>query len=262
MKKNAAYIAIASIPLLTLTLLSMGTAVQAGTAENEALFAAAQAGDLTEVVMLLERGADPNAVLRRSSSPRMAITVAIEGDHQDVVRQLVQAGLDLRDTTLGEQTPLTAASATGNTSIIRLLLAAGESADHGSFGDGTPLIMAAKKGHVEAVTLLLEAGADPDGVKRGDGSPLIAAAGRGNLDIVKLLIEQGADVNLAVKGDDTPLINAARHGHQDVVAYLVERGADVNQKGDWKLSGRRSPLNVAAEDAPEIRAVLLAAGAR
>lgn len=113
-------------------------------------------------------------------------------------------------------------------------------------GDGTALMIAVKKRNASMVRTLIGLGADVNQASMFDGNPLIIAAQTNNLKLAKLLIDQGADINAIVRRDETPLINATSRGHFAMTKYLVERGADVNLAVTTGIEDGyevRSPLN-------------------
>jgi hypothetical protein len=157
---------------------------------------------------------------------------------------------------------LAEAGEAGRMDIIKQFLDAGIDVNTVAEGDGTALIGACKGGHVELVRYLLERGADVNLASRGDGNPLINAAREGHLEIVRILLDNGADINEVVPGDENPLINAARYGHEKVVKLLIERGADVNARA-YEGDLVRTPLRMAKEERHyQIVKMLAAAGAR
>ncbi len=120
------------------------------TPEEEALLFAAQQGDLAQVTSLLKQGTNPN--WSGAYSKFKPITVAAANGHTDVVKALLQAGVDINP--INQVTPLEAACMRGHLPIVQLLLKAGAYIDL-----GTPLIFAAEHGYANIVSLLLKKGA-------------------------------------------------------------------------------------------------------
>lgn len=150
----------------------------------------------------------------------------------------------------------------GDVELMRQYLDAGIDVNTVAEGDGTALIGAAKGGHIEMVRFLISRRADVNLASHGDGNPLIAAASAGHLDIVELLLNEGADINTIVEGDENPLIQAAEGGHKEVVALLIRRGADVNARA-WERGQLRTPMSQAQRAGhDDIVRMLVAAGAR
>jgi hypothetical protein len=201
-KTNRAPIAASQEPQLKTT-----SAAGRVSAIDQALFEAAESGDIASVDQLLKAGANVNC--------------AIEGDG----------------------TPLIGAARSGHLEIVRLLLDRGADPNMPVQGDGNPLIMAAAAGHVDVVQLLLDRGANVNQIVPDDENALIQASGNGHLPVVKLLVSAGADVNAGVwveQGSDrrrtdsqtlrplqrrTPLNMARKGGHKAVIDFLISAGA-------------------------------------
>jgi beta-lactamase regulating signal transducer with metallopeptidase domain len=157
---------------------------------------------------------------------------------------------------------LAEAAERGRMDVIKQFLDAGMDVNTVAEGDGTALIGACKGGHEDLVRYLIDRGADVNLASPGDGNPLINAARKGHLEIVQILLDAGADVNTVVPGDENPIINAARYGHEYVVNLLITRGADVNVRA---YEGRelRTALKMARRGGYlDIVARLIGAGAR
>lgn len=129
-----------------------------------------------------------------------------------------------------------------------------------------PIFHAIEDIHLEMLQLLIEAGADVNVRDKGNSTPLMEC----NLacaEVVRMLLEAGAEVN-PVRDEEnyTPLLYAARSGSPESVKLLLEAGAHVNVHGG---NSCETPYELARfeanymenEDAPEILALLLAAGA-
>ncbi|GMF44344.1 unnamed protein product [Phytophthora fragariaefolia] len=123
----------------------------------------------------------------------------------------------------GGETPLMAATDTGQLHIVQFLL------DHGVKVDrecgGTALMQAISKGHLEIVAILLEHGADMNKVDNHGKTPLWRAVDQGFFEIVQVLVEHGADMNKVDNHGRTPLWRALKRGHVELVRYLESLGA-------------------------------------
>ena len=157
---------------------------------------------------------------------------------------------------------LAEAGEAGRMDIIKEMLDAGIDVNEVAEGDGTALIGAAKGGHEELVRYLIDRGADVNLASRGDGNPLINAAREGHLEIVKILLDAGADINEVVPGDENPIINAAAHDHLYVVELLITRGADVNVRAYEGREVRTALMMARRGGYKEIVQRLTEAGAR
>jgi ankyrin repeat protein len=130
-------------------------------------------------------------------------------------------------------------------------------------GDGTPLIIAVRDNNKKVVESLIQWGADINLSAKNDANPLITAAMNNHLALAEMLFLQGANIDAVIDDDETALINASRQGHYQMVKFLVENGADVNlaiTANTLQGSELRSPLNGAKTT--EIRDYLVLMGAK
>lgn len=113
--------------------------------------------------LLQQRQADINAVTGLGAS---ALTFAARGGHIQVVRQLVEAGIELTLSGGANEcdfTPLLAAALYGHDAVLRFLLDRGCDVNFRTSTSGlTPLMVAALNGHMKTAQILVERGADPN----------------------------------------------------------------------------------------------------
>jgi ankyrin repeat protein len=158
-----------------------------------------------------------------------------------------------------------------NVTSALLLIDGGADVNVTGTSGSTPLLRAAQLGLTEVVRALLAKGADPNKRAQNELPPLMASLNRrplteGNVNIALLLIEGGADVNinLSVPGfSGTPLVQAIQaRAPIDVIRALLAKGANPNTPAGSPALGI-TPLAVAAQaNSPEIRQLLIDAGAK
>ena len=173
------------------------------------------------VKLLLENGARINTRGRCWETP---LIIAVGKEHEAIARLLLERGAkaDVEDSHY--RTPLVHAAEFGNDTMAQLLL------EHGAdvnarlkFYVHTALEAASRYGHETLVCMLLE-----HGVKVKDGGlALHAASEHGHRKIVKILLEHGAEVNAQSMGKSALLI-ASNEGHEKIVQVLLDHGAEVN----------------------------------
>ncbi|KAK7445073.1 hypothetical protein VKT23_014935 [Stygiomarasmius scandens] len=215
-----------------------------------ALMAASEQGKFEVVKLLIDRGADVNAVNKSILLGGTPLRAAAQGEHMQVIKLLLQSGANVY--------PLLDAIKHRELDTVKLLML--NSASHGcalhkaaeyqkidimrfvldiegvnvnakdDFGT-TPLQDAARGGEENIIKLLIEKGADVDAEGGLYGTALQTAVCWGQLGAVKLLIAKGADVNAKAGIEGTALEAAANTGHLDIMKFLLENGADVNAKG-------------------------------
>jgi ankyrin repeat protein len=201
------------------------------------LMYAAAFGNVTQMKLLLESGADVNA-----QNTFHATALIWAGGDAVKSRLLIEHGADVNVRTQQGRTALMAAAKrNGNADLVRLLLKKG--ADVKAPGD-TTMIPAAQSGDVEIMRLLIESGADVNCVSpRLADTPLMYAAASDNVEAVRLLLAKGANPNAALKimtrviggstldmgiGKQSPLMWAAPTGSPELIRALTEAGANVN----------------------------------
>jgi ankyrin repeat protein len=183
--------------------------------------------------MLIERGADANAVNERGES---ALWWAALNGRADVVEVLLQAGADVNKADSGGYSPLSVAA---NATIATMIIERGVDVNAVNQSGQSALLLATMFNRVGVVEALVRAGADVSKADNCGNAPLSVAA---NATIATMMIERGADVNAVNKRGESVLWRTALNGCDDVVEALVQAGADVN-KADQ--SGG-APLRVAA----------------
>jgi ankyrin repeat protein len=182
--------------------------------------------DAVDVVrLLLEKGADPNAALKKP---------------------ILQRQHTFGDGTLGAgATPLMRAAKSGDIEVVRMLLAAGADARQTLPNGTTALMLAAGLGWrngsplapsydqgsdaeaVETLELLLSLGLDLQAANEaGDTALHAAVGGRSSEAIVRFLLERGADLLVPNGRQQTPLSIAEARG-SDAVKALVRAAAPV-----------------------------------
>jgi len=134
------------------------------------MFMAAKIGDVTEIIKILESGAN---VMCRDSSGNTLLHIAALSGHPGVCNALVARGIDVNAT-----------NSAGETS---LLFAAQGRRAHAAIG-ATTRGVAAEAGAVDVVQALLGAGANANAARTTDGqTPLLVAAEIGKFDVVQAL---------------------------------------------------------------------------
>jgi ankyrin repeat protein len=177
---------------------------------SQELINAAKNGDLENVKVLLENGADVHA------ENDDALLWASSNGHVEVVKLLLENGADPH---AKNDAALRWASEYGRVEIVKLLL---ENGANPHAENDEALRGASSNGHTEVVQLLLENGANPHAE---NDEALRWASQNGHTEVVKLLLEAGANVHA---NDDAALRGASYRGQIEVVQLLLDAGADVS----------------------------------
>lgn len=146
----------------------------------------------------------------------------------DLVQLLLDHGAVADAPSFCGQTPLAAASATGEAAMVQRLIRAGADVHHVDDNGLTALMLAAHLGHVDIAAILLNAGAAPDpNPAHGKLSALLLAAESGRDAVIKLLVERGAQKDRKHDDGATALTVASAAGNESTVALLIELGANL-----------------------------------
>ena len=191
---------------------------------QDALIAAAKAGDVGQVRAQLQAGADVNA---RDGSQRTALLNAVRGGQLGVVRALIEvrANLDLRD--LEGRTALMEAARRKEAMPALDLVAAGADVNLADKEGWTALMFAAKEGTLAAARAIIRSPRQSslDAVAK-ETSALGLAAERGRHALVRALIDAGVGVRKPEIGGRA-LQLAAQAERADVARALMEAKAPL-----------------------------------
>jgi ankyrin repeat protein len=158
----------------------------------------AASGDVEEVEILLDGGADPDRP--KDSAGGTPLLMALGQSHFDVARLLIDRGADVRVETRFN-----------NTALIELANSLPSPALHAE--------------QLDLAQVLVSRGVPLDARLAGPRTTaLMLAAIRGNKDLVQLLLKLGADPGLADNKGQTALTFALKKGHADVAELLSAAG--------------------------------------
>lgn len=227
-----------------------------------ALHEAASANTINTIGILVEYGANLNAVTRDGETP---LHLACTGGHESAARALIDAGCNIHvRTTEALCTPLHDAARQGMARAIRALLERGAQVDSItsiSTGQRTPLQLACARGKEEAALALLEGGADPNRVDDSGLGALHLVAAMDHAHMVRALVNNGARIDPQNREGQTPLDYAPSINHADVITALIAHGADPNALiPRLTRGGYTRPLSLACSTGSTAAALALIAG--
>jgi len=197
------------------------------------LIAAADAGRIDVVTMLLEGRADPDA---RSVDGETPLHRAAYWAKQDIVELLLDARSDPSARDKKGKTPMR--KSYDNPDIVAALLRAGAGPNAVDESGRTTLHRSAENGHVDVIEVLVRAGADANIGNLEMETPLHEAANFGQVASLQALLRAKGNVDAEDTYGATPLHFAAYGGHACIAKILVEAGADVlkvNKDGEIPL---------------------------
>ena len=210
-------------------LLDRGADINAvGDAYEPALTAAVRRENPQMVLLLLGREANINVVGGECGT---ALATAAFCSKTGIVSQLLTRGADINVVAGIYGTALAAASLGGSVDIVSLILDGGANINVVGGKYGTALATAAFRGSAEIVTLLLEWEANINMVGGEYGTALATAAFGERTNIVSLLLDWGADINMVGGKYGTALATAAFGGRMEIVSLLLDWGADIDVVG-------------------------------
>jgi ankyrin repeat protein len=203
-----------------------------------------KASDNDSLLALLEQeGGDPNVT--EDPEGYTCLMAAASAGHLHTVELLVSKGGDVNQTCTYGRTALFCAASKGHAHIVRHLVDHGAHVQLFSTCSDrtTPLITASHRGYTDVVSVLLEHPAcDLDATNAYGETALIAAASYGHLGIVRALLSAHASVNIAQKYGATPIFCAAAYGHYEIVQELIAHDADTNRPNS---SDGNTPVSIA-----------------
>lgn len=152
------------------------------------------------------------------------------GGRLEKVRQLLDAGANIRSTNYEGRTPLHAAASAGHEAIVHLLLERGAEVDAKDRDNNTPLHLAVLQDRERIIRVLLDRGADVNARSTTGKTPLHIAVWKGIDDVVRLLLDRGANMEAKDIYGRTPLHIATddEYPPNSVIRLLVRRGANIN----------------------------------
>ena len=189
---------------------------------DAALLSAAASGEFARVASALAAGAQLDA---RDNHGRSPLLLAVLGNHLDVAALLVDRGADPNAVDHRLDTPWLATGVTGSVSMLEVLLPAGPDMTIKNRYGGVAIIPASERGHVDYVRRVADAGIDVNHVNDLGWTALLEAVilGDGSADyqqIVRILLDAGADAELADREGMTALQHAHRLGYHNLAAVL------------------------------------------
>jgi ankyrin repeat protein len=193
-----------------------------------ALVRTSQHGHLRTVQLLIDRGADVNAVSFYGCS---ALTAAAQTGNVAVVQLLLDHGADISAAADKGHNALCRAAHAGHVTMMEFLVQHGLSVHAVDSKGNTLLIIAVCARQKAAAEWLIRQGVPVNAVNETSSTALHNACGSSSGDdaaMIELLLANGADVRRHADAQITALDVAAHHGNVRCARVLLAAGADVN----------------------------------
>ena len=166
-----------------------------------------------------------------SQKPLMSIWKGVTKGNIEVVKQHLDAGVDVNAKNSDGESPLLEAAYRGHKNIVELLISKGADVNMKDGLEWTPVKWAAREGHKAIVELLISHGALLNTKDSLTGtSALHLTAFRGHKEIVQLLISKGADVNIKAWDARTPIDFAEEENQKETANLLRKHGAKTSEE--------------------------------
>lgn len=208
------------------------------------------AGDSRGVKLLMEYGADANAMRETDPTWRSSLYMAASWGHDQIIETMISCGVDLNRKEKRDGKTVLHAAFRGNLHgrLLGLILSQNPDVNAGDAEGITPLLVAldSRGTFPHFLGQLLRAGADPNKPDKSGETPLFHACKKDKpwqVELAKILIKEGADIHYSVRPSrDTPLHVAAAHGNTRMVLLLLENGAHIEAKNSFD----ETPFQLAA----------------
>jgi len=213
---------------------------------NKQLRTKAMYGNATEIIEMLDAGADVNAC---DTYGNTSLIIAAAYGQTKIVQSLLNRGADVNIQDEGGWTALMHAAWNGHTETVNMLLDRGADPNIQNIFYSTVLSHASWCGRTEIVKLLLEHGAERDLADKEGSSPLIMACQDpiNKRKVITLLLAANANTDVVNHYGMTALMYLARNGYTGLMKLLIKDGADMNIKD----AQGRTALDILWEFHPE-----------
>ncbi|KAJ3642022.1 hypothetical protein Zmor_028486 [Zophobas morio] len=179
--------------------------------------------------LLIEKGIDLNAQNRNGTT---ALQLACLRGVYENAEMLLNSGASINIVNKDKMNALHYASDSSkdNRDVMKLLIEKGIDVNVQDENGKTALQRACKSGVYENTEMLLHFGASINIVDKDERNALHYASEswKDNRDVIKLLIEKGIDVNVQDGNGKTALQLACKKGHYEIAKRLLSSGASIN----------------------------------
>ncbi|MFI5391314.1 MAG: ankyrin repeat domain-containing protein [Bacteriovoracales bacterium] len=191
-------------------------------------------------------GNDPNSFIGSES----LLYFAAKNKNERLVSYLLTLGANSLNSNISGNTPLMAASSTGNIQILKNIFESNpNSLDLKNKIGWNALMFAAKNNNIDGLNFLIEKGLNLDVQDKYGRTALMISSKLGFTSIVDRLIQAGAKLDLARNNGMTAFMLAHKYNHNEILTLLKKAGAselinlDLAPDFDWDLENEESYYN-------------------
>jgi ankyrin repeat protein len=194
------------------------------------VFIACRNGDTKEVVRHLEAGIHVDI---KDENHASLIATSIEGGYEDIVKVLIDNGLDPNKAlnSFGE-TPLMRAVTEKNKPIVELLIKSGADVNMADESGYTPLMSASAVGDISLIEFLAHEGADPGKQSDNGRDAFTEAILSEQISAISWWVSHGKDIGQRDSMGTSPLMIAAKAGKYAASMWLLDQGVDIHAQDE------------------------------
>ncbi|MBN1939204.1 MAG: ankyrin repeat domain-containing protein [Candidatus Aminicenantes bacterium] len=197
-----------------------------GSAQAQDVFDLLGKGDGAGVKALIEK--NPKLIEARDQGGYSLLHHAARRGNEELVRFLIDKGLDPDILGTGKKTPLHFAATNDRTAVVAALLEKKASvATRDDYGRTALLLCAREGGETATARLLIEAGSDVNAEDRFNSTSLELAAWMGKRELIDLLLDKGAKIPELGEKWFVILQTAASEGLDKLFSLLAEKSRDL-----------------------------------
>ena len=185
------------------------------------------------------------------------ILAAYDGNLEGV-KVLLERGANIDAVTQDGFTALVIASQCGRHVVVKALLERGAKIDAVTQDGSTALMLASQNGHHDVVMSLLEKGANIEAANQVGGTALMVASQCGHHDVVKALLDKGANINAVAQNGITALMLVSQNCHPEIVKLLLQKNPDFTLRDKYG----RTALDIAIDEGDSVACAQLLAHAQ
>ncbi len=197
------------------------------------LMMASSKGYTSEIIRLLDKGADIDAETGQGATP---LIFAIANNQTAAVSTLLHFDPDVNKVTSNSETPLLIAVKNDNTAIAEMLIRAGADVNYADKHKATALHYASLYDYLQMSDMLLYYDADINATSWDGITPLLASVEAGNTDVTDLLVQRGANTEISNSDGYTPFLIASYYGDTLTMNILYKNGANIYARNKQGLN--------------------------